>query len=92
MFALLAFVVPGFLRPTVFDQAALQVGVRQVLIEGHGITGVGDVVCGDPGQGPIPVRADEEFTCTADVDGAAVPVRVRITSGSGDYEVARPGG
>lgn len=90
VFALLAFVAPGFLRSTVFDQVALQAGVQRVLIESYQIPAVGDVVCGDPAQGPIAVRTGDEFSCTALIDGAPVPVQARITSDSGDYEVVRP--
>lgn len=90
VFALLAFVAPGFLRSTVFDQVALQAGVQRVLIESYRIPAVGEVVCGDPAQGPIAVRTGAEFTCTALIDGSPVPVQARITSNSGDFEVVRP--
>lgn len=88
--AVLAFVAPGFLRPVVFDQAALHSGVQRVLVEGYGVVGVGEVVCGDPTQGPIPVRAGDVFTCSTTVAGDPVTVSVTITSGSGDYEVSSP--
>ncbi|MDN5751430.1 MAG: DUF4333 domain-containing protein, partial [Pseudonocardia sp.] len=88
--AVLAFVAPGFLRPVVFDQAALDSGVQRVLVEGYGVVGVGEVVCGDPTQGPIPVRTGDVFTCSTTVAGAPVTVSVTITSGSGDYEVSSP--
>lgn len=88
--AVLAFVAPGFLRPVVFDQAALQTGVQRVLVDSYRITGVGEVLCGDPAQGPIRVRTGDVFTCSTTVGGAPVTVSVTITSGSGDYEVSTP--
>ena len=88
--AVLAFVTPGFLNSTVFDQAALQSGVQRVLTDDYGYPVVGEVVCGDPAQGPIPVRAGDTFTCATTIDGVPATVPVRITSGAGDYEVSRP--
>jgi hypothetical protein len=88
--AVLAFVTPGFLNTTVFDQAALQGGVQRVLTDDYGYPAVGEVVCGDPGQGPIRVVEGATFTCTTTIDGAPATVPVRITSGAGDYEVSRP--
>jgi hypothetical protein len=87
--AVLAFITPGFLRPTVFDQAALQDGVRRVLLEGYRYARVEDVACGAPGE-RIAVRVDAAFTCTATVDGAPVTVPVRVTTADGTYEVDRP--
>lgn len=88
--AVLAFVTPGFLISTVFDQAALQSGVQRVLTDDYGYPVVGEVVCGDPAQGPIPVREGDTFTCATTIDGVPATVPVLITSGGGDYEVSRP--
>lgn len=88
--AVLAFVAPGFLNTTVFDQAALQSGVQRVLVEDYGYPTVGEVTCGDPAQGPIRVTAGASFTCSTTIDGAPAVVPVTITSGGGDYEVSRP--
>lgn len=88
--AVLAFVTPGFLISTVFDQTALQSGVQRVLTDDYGYPVVGEVVCGDPAQGPIPVREGDTFTCATTIDGVPATVPVRITSGGGDYEVSRP--
>ncbi len=87
--AVLAFVAPGFLRSTVFDQAALQDGVRRVLVEDYRYADVAGVACGAPGE-RIAVRVDAAFTCTATVDGAPVTVPVRVTTADGTYEVGRP--
>lgn len=88
--AILAFVAPGFLNTTVFDQAALQSGVQRVLVEDYGYPTVGEVTCGDPSQGPIRVTEGASFTCSTTIDGAPAVVPVTITSGGGDYEVSRP--
>lgn len=88
--AILAFVTPGFLNRTVFDQAALQGGVQRVLTDSYGYPAVGEVLCGDPAQGPIRVVEGDTFTCTTTIDGAPATVPVRITSSTGDYEVSRP--
>jgi len=87
--AVLAFVAPGFLRSTVFDQAALQDGVRRVLLEDYRYAQVEGVACGGPGE-QIAVRVDAAFTCAATVDGAPVTVPVRVTTAEGTYEVDRP--
>ncbi|MBW0117944.1 DUF4333 domain-containing protein, partial [Pseudonocardia abyssalis] len=87
--AVLAFVSPGFLNTTVFDQAALQTGVQRVLVEDYGYGVVGDVTCGAPGES-IRVSDGAGFTCTTTIDGAPATVPVRVTSSTGDYEVSRP--
>lgn len=89
--AVLAFVWPGFLNTTVFDQAALQSGVQRVLVEDYGYPVVGDVTCGEAGAGPIRVVTGTSFTCTTTIDGTPSVVPVTVTSDTGDYEVGRPG-
>lgn len=87
--AILAFVAPGFLRSTVFDQAALQAGVQRVLTDDYRYTGVGEVRCGTSGE-IIRVETGAEFTCSTTIDGAPATIPVRVTSDTGDYEVSRP--
>ncbi len=87
--AVLAFVTPGFLRTTVFDQAQLQAGVQRVLTEDYRYTGVGEVRCGTTGE-IIRVETGAEFTCSTTIDGAPATIPVRVTSDTGDYEVSRP--
>ncbi|MGH3611212.1 MAG: DUF4333 domain-containing protein [Pseudonocardia sp.] len=84
--AVLGFVTPAFLVSRVFDQAALQQGVQQVLIESYGIAGVESVTC----EAGVEVTAGESFECAAVVEGEDVTVPIRITSATGDYEVGRP--
>ena len=88
--AVLAFVWPGFLNTTVFDQAALQSGVQRVLVEDYGYPVVGEVTCGEAAAGPIRVVTGTTFTCTTTIDGATAVVPVEVTSDTGDYEVSRP--
>lgn len=90
LFLILGLVTPGFLNTTVFDRTQLQAGVQRVLTDSYQITGVGEVTCGDPADGPITVRVDDTFTCTTMIDGAPASIPVRITSSDGGYEVSRP--
>ncbi|MCY7343194.1 MAG: DUF4333 domain-containing protein [Pseudonocardia sp.] len=86
MIAVLGFVTPGFLVTRVFDAAAVQDGVRRVLTDDYRIDGVASVTCGDA----IQVTSGKSFDCQATIDGEQVPVPVRITTDSGNYEVGRP--
>jgi hypothetical protein len=89
VFLVLGFVAPGFLRTTVFDQAALQSGVQRVLTDDYRYAGVGEVRCGTAGE-VLEVRTGAQFTCSATIDGAPATIPVRVTSDTGDYEVSRP--
>ncbi|GEL19697.1 DUF4333 domain-containing protein [Pseudonocardia asaccharolytica] len=80
----LGFWKPGFLATRVFDQAALQDGVTQVLTRDYGHE-VSDVRCADG----ITVAAGTSFTCEATVDGERVTVPIMITSDDGHYQVGR---
>ncbi|MGH3566639.1 MAG: DUF4333 domain-containing protein [Pseudonocardia sp.] len=84
--AVLGFVTPAFLVSRVFDRAALQQGVQQMLTENYGIAGVESVTC----EAGVEVVAGESFECAAVVEGEDVTVPIRITSADGDYEVGRP--
>ncbi len=90
VFLILGLVTPGFLNTTVFDRTQLQAGVQRVLTDSYQISGVGEVTCGDPADGPITVRVDDTFTCTTTIDGAPATIPVRITDNDGGYEVSRP--
>ncbi|MFC5994696.1 DUF4333 domain-containing protein [Pseudonocardia hispaniensis] len=80
----LGFWTPGFFVSTVFDQAALQDGIEQVLTGAYGHE-VSAVHCAED----IPVTAGATFTCEATVDGERVTVPVTITSDDGHYQVGR---
>jgi hypothetical protein len=82
----LGFVTPGFFVTRVFDSAAVEQGVARVLTQDFGISGVGEVSCGEA----IPVKADSSFDCDATIDGQKVRVPVHVTSNEGNYEVGRP--
>jgi hypothetical protein len=83
--AVLGFVSPGFFNTRVLDAAAVETGVQQVLAQDYGLE-VESVTCPE-GQQVVP---DAGFECTAVVDGAQVPVPIKITSSDGNYEVGRP--
>jgi hypothetical protein len=82
----LGFIRPGFFVTKVFDQAAVQNGVRAVLVHSYRITGVSEVVC--PGtQRVLPGR---DFYCVARVNNTPSRVRVLPTDTMGHYQVSRP--
>lgn len=70
----------------VFDEAALEFGVAQILRDSYGIAAT-NVTC--PSQ--VVVLAGVRFVCTAVVAGNVESVAIRVTTGAGDYEVGRPG-
>jgi Domain of unknown function (DUF4333) len=82
----LGFVTPGWFVTRVFDPAAVQTGVAKILTDDYGAEGVADVRC----PGGVGVTAGATFTCDATIDGDPVKIPVRVTDGSGRYEVGRP--
>ena len=86
LFAFLAFVAPGFLNRTVFDQAAVQSGVQRILADSYSQTAQ-SVQC--PEDQPVEVGAS--FTCTATIDGENRSVTVTVKTDDGQYEVSQPG-
>lgn len=86
MVAVLGFGTPGFFVTTVFDQAAVQNGVRSVLINDYRLSNVRAVVC-PAGQQVLPAR---DFVCVAQVDNSPAQVRVVIQDRAGHYRVSRP--
>lgn len=81
----LLFVAPGFLVTRTFDNAAVEDGVRQILVQEYGLQ-VEAVSC-PPDQ---PVEPRTRFTCTATVDGEQTQVEILVRTEDGEYEVARP--
>ncbi|WP_232668684.1 DUF4333 domain-containing protein [Pseudonocardia sp. TRM90224] len=81
----LGFIAPGFFVTRVFDQAALQTGVQQVLSNDYKVTATA-VSCG----ASVKVEAGTKFECKATVDGQELTVPVMITTNAGNYEVGRP--
>ncbi|RKR86319.1 uncharacterized protein DUF4333 [Micromonospora pisi] len=81
----LGLVWPGFLNKKVFDGAALQVGVTDVLRNSYQVE-VGAVNC-PAGQ---PVRVGTRFPCVVLVDGEQRTVTIVVTSDDGRFEVGRP--
>ena len=79
----LGFVTPGWFNKKVFDNVAVQGGVKQVLSSGHQI----DNVSCPAGK---PVKAGTTFTCTATVDGQKKNIVITVKDDNGKYEVAQP--
>ena len=82
----LGFLVPGWFVTRVFDAAAVQNGVTNILSEDYGVEGVADVRCPEG----VEVAAGAAFSCDATIDGDPVTVPIRVTDGNGGYEVGRP--
>jgi hypothetical protein len=82
---ILGFVVPGFFTTTVFDQQAVQDGVRRILTDEYG-QNADAVRCPLDQQ----VRQGTTFTCTATIDDKLRTVLITVKTDSGKYEVARP--
>ena len=81
----LLFVAPGFLVTRTFDTAAVEDGVRQILVQEYGLQV--DAVSCPPDQ---PVEPGAQFTCTATADGEQTQVEITVRTEDGEYEVARP--
>jgi hypothetical protein len=81
----LGFVTPGFFTTTVFDQNAVQDGVRRILSNEYGQ---------NPQQVSCPadqeVQTGSRFTCQATIDGEQHDVIITVRTDAGEYEVARP--
>ena len=86
MIGILGFVTPGFFVTEVLDQAAVQNGVRSVLVNDYKLRNVGEIACPQDQQ-VLPAR---DFICTATVDNAPAQIRVVIRDSSGHYLVSRP--
>lgn len=70
----------------VFDNAALEDGVRQVLTQSYSIAGVGEVRC-PSGQA---VQLGISFDCEVTVGGAPKTVTLTVQTADGTYEVSAP--
>ena len=81
----LLFVAPGFLVTRTFDSAAVEDGVRRILVQEYGLQV--DAVSCPPDQ---PVEPGARFTCTATADGEQTQVEITVRTEDGEYEVARP--
>ncbi|MFI6761184.1 DUF4333 domain-containing protein [Micromonospora sp. NPDC050417] len=81
----LGLVWPGFLDKLVFDRAALQVGVTDVLRNSYQVD-VTAVSC----PADQPVRVGTRFPCAVLVNGEQRTVTIVVTSDDGRFEVGRP--
>jgi uncharacterized protein DUF4333 len=82
----LGFVIPGFFVTKVFDQVAVQNGVRSVLVNDYRVQNVAEVVCPADQR----VLAGRDFTCLARINNSPAQVRVVIKDSTGRYQVSRP--
>jgi hypothetical protein len=82
----LGFFWPGFFVTKVFDRAALEAGVRSILVESYRVPNVTDVYC--PSQQKV--SAGRAFACIAQINGSPTQVRVMISDDNGRYLVNRP--
>jgi len=72
--------------PRIFDQAALEAGVRRVLTESYQLTGVGTVRC-PSGQ---TVQTGISFDCTVALPEGTKRVTLTVRGSDGTYEVSAP--
>ncbi|WP_424186186.1 DUF4333 domain-containing protein [Actinokineospora sp. G85] len=84
--AVLAFVAPGFANKTVFDQSAVQDGVKGILTGKYSVENVESVTCPADQE----VRAGNKFTCEATIGGEKRTVSITVRTDDGEYEVAPP--
>lgn len=87
--AVLGFVTPGWFNKRVFDQAAVQDGVRKTLVDSYRADSekIESVSC-PSGE---PVRKDHRFSCTVRYGGQEFQVDITVRDeAQGQYEVANP--
>jgi hypothetical protein len=85
----LGFVTPGWFNSRVFDQAAVQDGVKKIVVDEYKADSakIESVTCPE-GE---PVTKDHRFTCTLKYDGKDFTVDITVRDESnGQYEVANP--
>ncbi|OLR93439.1 DUF4333 domain-containing protein [Actinokineospora bangkokensis] len=85
-FAVTAFVTPGFLVTKVFDQGAVQDGVKGVLTGKYSVADVESVSCPADQE----VKKDARFSCKVTIGGQEKTVNITVRSDDGEYEVAPP--
>lgn len=72
--------------PRIFDESALEGGVRRVLVQSYGVTDIGAVRC-PSGQA---VQVGISFDCTVQIGGAVRNVTLTVRGADGTYEVSAP--
>lgn len=72
--------------PRIFDEAALEDGVRRVLVQSYALTDVGTVRC-PSGQA---VLTGISFDCEVEMGGVAKSVTLTVRGPDGTYEVSPP--
>ena len=72
--------------PRIFDQGALEDGVRRVLVQSYRLSDVGTVHC-PSGQA---VQVGSSFDCTVQIGGTTKNVTLTVRGVDGTYEVSQP--
>ncbi|HVW43278.1 MAG TPA: DUF4333 domain-containing protein [Amycolatopsis sp.] len=72
--------------PRIFDEAALEAGVRRVLVQSYGLTDVGTVHC-PTGQS---VQTGVSFDCEVQTGRVTRHVTLTVRGPDGTYEVSQP--
>ncbi|MGQ0839011.1 DUF4333 domain-containing protein [Actinokineospora sp.] len=84
--AVLGFVTPGWFNKKVFDQQAVETGVKSILTDKYNVEGVESVSCPADQE----VKKDRQFSCTATIAGEQRTVNITVRNDTGEYEVAPP--
>lgn len=82
----LGFVTPGWFTTKVFDQSAVQDGVKKILTEKYNERNVESATCPADQE----VKKDRKFDCTVTVDGEDRTVTITPRDDNGEYEVSQP--
>ncbi|WP_436499326.1 DUF4333 domain-containing protein [Actinokineospora sp. HUAS TT18] len=83
----LGFITPGWFNTKVFDQSAIQDGVKSILTDKYNIEKVESVTCPAKQE----VKKGAQFTCTAKIAGEDKTINITVkTETNGEYEVAPP--
>lgn len=83
--AVLLFVWPGWLRPTVFDNQRMQQDIQKVLTDSYAIEGVENVTCPADQE----VEPGSQFQCEVTVNGQPQSVTITVKTDDGHYEVGQ---
>ncbi|WP_370948982.1 DUF4333 domain-containing protein [Amycolatopsis sp. cg5] len=73
-------------RTKVFDHAAMERSVKQILVDTYKVEGVAEVTC----PPDLEVKDGRIFNCEVSVGGATQRVPITVKGGDGNYEVGVP--
>ncbi|MBP2472688.1 hypothetical protein JOF53_001560 [Crossiella equi] len=84
--AVLGFVWPGWFLKKVFDEAAVQDGVKKILTERYNVQKIEGVTC----PGGQAVTQGSTFECKVKIDGKEKAVTITVKNADAVYEVSLP--